>query len=166
MFSEPGVPDHEWRRQNTLQSFIVRYDPDDLASVRLYRRDRAGQLRFERIASTYMVIHRAIQEQTPGEARFIRQEQQASQQDRIERVVAGRTAELEHGTAPEQQGLQSPQLKGLRKEVNDEIERRTRRYRQLAQIEPGQATKTVSLLTFDDLDHDNTIDPVRLAQSL
>ena len=166
VFSAPGVPDHEWRRQNTLQSFVVRYDPDDLSSVRLYRRDRAGQLRFERIASTYMVIHRAIQEQTEGEARFIRQEQAAQQNDRIERVAQGRAAQLDHGTAPEQQGLQQPAPKGLPREVADEIERRTRRYRQLAQVEPGQATKTISLLTFDRLDDDNTIDPVRLAQSL
>ena len=166
VFSAPGVPDHEWRRQNTLQSFVVRYDPDDLQSIRLYRRDKAGQLRFERIAQTYMVIHRAIQEQTEGEARFIRQEQQAQQQDRIERVAQGRAAQLDHGTAPEQQGLQQPALRGVTREVNDEIERRTRRYRQLAQVEPGQATKTISLLTFDRLDDDNTIDPVRLAQSL
>ena len=167
VFSEPGVPDHEWRRRNTLQSFTVRYDPEDLTSVRLYRRDKAGQLRFERIASRYMTIHRGIQEQTEGEAKFIRQEQQADREDRIQRQVEARAIELEHGTAPEQNGLQTPKLKGADAELQQEIERRTRRYRQKAGLEVGRVTKTVSLLTFDQLDTTTQeLDPVKLAQSL
>lgn len=167
VFAKPGVPDHEWRRHNTLQAFTVRYDPEDLSSVRLYRRDKAGQLRFERIASTYMTIHRGIQEQSEGEAGFIRQEQAADREDRIARQVEARAIELEHGTAPEQNGMQTPKLKGANEEMQREIERRTRAYRIKAGLEVGQVSKTVSLLTFDQIDESALqLDPLKLAQSL
>ena len=53
VYSEPGVPDHEWRRKHTHQQFYVQYDPYDMTSVRLYREDRAGKKRFERVAEPY-----------------------------------------------------------------------------------------------------------------
>ena len=63
VYSSPGVPDHEWRRRNTYKQFYVKYDPYDFGSVRLYWKDKGGELRFERVAEPYMVIHRAIQDQ-------------------------------------------------------------------------------------------------------
>jgi hypothetical protein len=74
VYSEPGVPDHEWRNKHSYQRFFVMYDPYDFTSVRLYWKDKAGDLRFERVAEPYMVVHRAIQDQTEGEAVFIRHE--------------------------------------------------------------------------------------------
>ena len=75
VFSAPGIPDQEWRRTHTYQKFYVQYDPYDLTSVRLYWMDKAGGYRFERVAEPYMVIHRAIQDQTPAEEAFIRAQQ-------------------------------------------------------------------------------------------
>ena len=46
VMSSPGVPDLEWRRKHTYQKFVVKYDPYDFTSIRLYWKDKAGQLRF------------------------------------------------------------------------------------------------------------------------
>nr|DAU82157.1 MAG TPA: transposase [Caudoviricetes sp.] len=146
VMSEPGVPDHEWRRQHTYERFVVKYDPYDFGSVRLYKKEADGSLRFERVAEPYVVIHRAIQEQTEGEAVFIRQEQAANTTDRIERTVAGRKIEKAHGVMPEQHGLRSPKPKGMTAAERRQIERRTGIYSKAPEeYKIGRKTKQVSL---------------------
>lgn len=150
VYSSPGVPDHEWRRQNTYKQFYVKYDPYDFSSVRLYWKDKGGELRFERIAEPYMVIHRAIQDQTEGEAAFIRREQEANIQDRITRQAIAKEIEYAHGVAPEQHGLKTPKLKGITAEVQRQIDRRTKKYEhEPEEISLGRYTKTASMLTWD-----------------
>ena len=146
VMSEPGVPDHEWRRQHTYERFVVKYDPYDFGSVRLYKKEADGSLRFERVAEPYVVIHRAIQEQTEGEAVFIRQQQAANTTDRIERTVAGREIEKAHGVMPEQHGLRSPKPKGMTAAERRQIERRTGIYSKAPEeYKIGRKTKQVSL---------------------
>ena len=146
VMSEPGVPDYEWRRQHTYERFVVKYDPYDFGSVRLYKKEADGSLRFERVAEPYVVIHRAIQEQTEGEAVFIRQEQAANTTDRIERTVAGREIEKAHGVMPEQHGLRSPKPKGMTAAERRQIERRTGIYSKAPEeYKIGRKTKQVSL---------------------
>ena len=146
VMSSPGVPDHEWRRQHTYERFVVKYDPYDFGSVRLYKKEADGSLRFERVAEPYVVIHRAIQEQTEGEAAFIRQEQAANTTDRIERTVAGREIEKAHGVMPEQHGLRSPKPKGMTAAERRQIERRTGIYsKSPEEYKIGRKTKQVSL---------------------
>lgn len=152
VFSAPGVPDHAWRRRHTYERFTVAYDPYDFGSVRLYSRASDGSLRFERVAEPYMVIHRAIQEQAEGEAKFIRREQEANAQDRVERVVAGREIEYAHGVAPEQHGLRSPELKGVSGEMRRQISRRLAKYGGPPEEETslGRREKRVSLVDWLD----------------
>ena len=146
VMSSPGVPDHEWRRQHTYERFVVKYDPYDFGSVRLYKKEADGSLRFKRVAEPYVVIHRAIQEQTEGEAAFIRQEQAANTTDRIERTVAGREIEKAHGVMPEQHGLRSPKPKGMTAAERRQIERRTGIYsKSPEEYKIGRKTKQVSL---------------------
>ena len=146
VMSQPGVPDHEWRRQHTYERFVVKYDPYDFGSVRLYKKEADGSLRFERVAEPYVVIHRAIQEQTEGEAAFIRQQQAANTTDRIERTVAGRKIEKAHGVMPEQHGLRSPKPKGMTAAERRQIERRTGIYSKAPEeYKIGRKTKQVSL---------------------
>ena len=153
VMSEPGVPDHEWRRQHTYERFVVKYDPYDFASVRLYKKEADGSLRFERVAEPYVVIHRAIQEQTEGEAAFIRQQQAANTTDRIERTVAGREIEKAHGVMPEQHGLRSPKPKGMTAAERRQIERRTGIYsREPEEYKIGRKTKQVSLEDWAQVD--------------
>ena len=159
VFSTPGVPDHEWRRKHTYERFIVAYDPYDFASIRLYTKGTDGTLRFERTAEPYIVIHRALQDQRgTDDARFIRQEQEANLQDRIERTVAGRMIAAEHGMDAEQQGLRSPKLKGAGADVQRQIERRLERYSEPAeQYQLGRHTKTASLADWMDVLDEKTI---------
>ena len=152
VYSSPGVPDHEWRRRNTYKQFYVKYDPYDFGSVRLYWKDKGGELRFERVAEPYMVIHRAIQDQEEGEAAFIRREQEANVQDRVERQVVAKEIEYEHGVAPEQHGLNTPKLKGITAEVQRQIDRRTKKYGQPPEeISLGRSTKVISNISWDQL---------------
>lgn len=153
VYSSPGVPDHDWRRQNTYKQFYVKYDPYDFGSVRLYWKDKGGEMRFERVAEPYMVIHRGIQDQTEGEAAFIRMEQEANIQDRIERQVAAKEIEYEHGVAPEQHGLRTPKLKGITAEIQRQIDRRTKKYDSPPEeIALGRSTKVISNITWDQLE--------------
>lgn len=167
VFSAPGEPDHEWRRKNTYRKFYVKYDPNDLRSIRLYWKDNAGQLRFERVAEPYMVVHRAIQDQAEGEAEFIRREQEANIRDRIERQVIAKEIEYAYGIAPEQNGLSTPKLKGVTKEVQREIDRRTGKYsRDPEEIGLGRTTKKASLMTWDQLKENNEVDYRKVAGKL
>lgn len=151
VMSAPGVPDTEWRRKHTYQRFVVKYDPYDLTSIRLYWKDKAGELRFERVAEPYIVIHRAMQDQTEGEAAFIRAQQAATEQSRIERQVAAKEIEYAEGVAPEQHGLTTPKLKGVRKDVQRQIDRRTRKYgRKPEELSLGRVTKNVSMMDWKD----------------
>lgn len=153
VMSEPGVPDIEWRRKHTYQKFVVKYDPYDFQSIRLYWKDKAGELRFERVAEPYIVIHRAIQDQTEGEAAFIRNQQKATEESRIERHVAGREIEYAEGVAPEQNGLTSPDLKGVSKDVQRQIDRRLRKYgNEPEELSLGRVTKKVSKMDWRDLE--------------
>ena len=146
VMSSPGVPDHEWRRRHTYERFVVKYDPYDFGSIRLYKKETDGSLRFERVAEPYVVIHRAIQEQTEGEAAFIRQEQAENTADRIERTVAGREIEKANGVMPEQHGLRSPKPKGMTAAERRQIERRTGIYsKSPEEYKIGRKTKQVSL---------------------
>ena len=167
VYSEPGVPDHEWRRKHTYQQFYVQYDPYDMQSVRLYWKDRAGEKRFERVAEPYMVIHRAIQEQVEGEAAFIRQEQAANINDRVERQAAAKEIEYEHGVAPEQHGLNTPKLKGVTAEVQRQIDRRTKKYsRNPEEYQIGRESKLISLTTFDELEGETEFNYKKVAGKL
>ena len=153
VFSEPGTPDTEWRRQNTYKQFYVQYDPYEMTSVRLLYKDKAGNLRFSRVAEPPIVIHRAQQEQTAEEKRFIRQMQETTAKERVERQVAGREIEYAHGVAPEQHGLDTPDLKGLPKEAQRQIDKRVRRYSgKPEEYQLGRSTKVISLTTFDQLE--------------
>ena len=153
VMTEAGVPDIAWRRQHTYERFVVKYDPYDFGSIRLYRKDKAGELRFERVAEPYMVIHRAIQEQTEGEATFIRQQQKAAEESRIERQVAAKAIEYAEGVAPEQHGLSTPDLKGVSADVQRQIDRRTRKYsKEPEELSLGRVTKKVSKMDWSDLE--------------
>lgn len=167
VYERPGVPDHKWRMKNTYRTFHVKYDPNDLRSIRLYWEDNAKERRFERIAEPYMVIHRAIQDQTEGEAVFIRQEQEANIRDRIDRQVIAKEIEYAYGVAPEQNGLSTPKVKGVTKEVQQEIDRRTKRYsRKPEEYQIGRATKKASLMTWDQLTENKTMDTRKVAGKL
>ena len=152
VFESPGVPDHEFLRNNFGQKFHVKYDPYDFGSVRLYKEDRSGELRYVTTAEPYMVVHRNIQEQEDGEMAFIRSQIAANRQDVVERQVAGRIIEHQHGVSMEQQGLKRPKVKTIDEASRREIERRVRKYSQVPEQSLGQIIKFDTNITDDQLD--------------
>jgi hypothetical protein len=69
---EVNMPDVAWRRTNLFGKFWVKYDPTDMSRIKLYREDKAGDIRFERLASPPVKVHRAIQDRQAGEMSHIK----------------------------------------------------------------------------------------------
>jgi hypothetical protein len=151
--SKPGELNKAWISKHMYGKFYVKYDPYDMTSVKLYSESEA----FECVAMPPIYIHRGIQEQTEGEAKFIRQQQQELADERIERHAAAKEIEYEHGVAPEQQGLNTPKLAGLTKEQEGELERqvqrRVKKYTRDPQMfELGPILKEMTNVTYDEVE--------------
>lgn len=148
VFESPGVPDHKFLRKNRDRKFVTQYDPYDMRSVRLYTVEADGSKRFACTAEPRYVIHRAIQDQTAGERAFIDSQIRANRDDRMERQAEARVIELEHGVAPEQNGLKRPKLAGMtggQEATEREIRRRMKKYsRDPEVITPGGLGKRIS----------------------
>ena len=146
-----GQPDLEWRRLHTWEKFYVQYDPNDLTTVNLYAIDLAGGRRFSAVARPYMEIHRALQDQSAEEKTLIHETLEANKRDRIERVIAGRRIAIAHGTDPEQNGLNYPNLKGLNKEQQEQARSRLALYAGPPDnFTLGKITKEISLMDWSD----------------
>lgn len=116
VYDSNNMPDLAFRRKNTYRKFVVKYDPLDMSSVRLYTEDK-GALRFVATAHPYYVTHRAIQEQEPGEMQFLQTMDDLNKQQRIEHQIYVAGLEMDHGVAPEQHGLNRPRIKGMSAEA-------------------------------------------------
>lgn len=112
VYDANNTPDLVFRRENTYRQFVVKYDPLDMSSVRLYTEDKNG-LRFVATAYPYYVTHRNIQEQQPGEMKFLQQMDELNKQERIDHQILVASLEMAHGVAPEQHGLNRPRIKGM-----------------------------------------------------
>jgi hypothetical protein len=114
--------DFEWRLKNIGQEFVVRYDPEDLSKLYLYK-ETANGLRFERIVTSKVVVARAIQEQTSSDAEYIRYIQQADKEARLALVVEQRaiTATWQVGKvslAPDPKGTNAKEREALDRQVD------------------------------------------------
>jgi hypothetical protein len=153
--------DVAWRQRNTYRKFWVKFDPYDMSQVKLYWEDKAGERRFERLASPPVVVHRAIQDRREGEMTIIRKVLEMNKQAQIERYLTAKVIEWKHGVAPEQNGLYTPKLNGFSNEemaeVNLMLERRTRKYRDKS---IAQTNKDISMMTYDEVqdydEHENS----------
>lgn len=155
VYAVAGIPDFEWTSQNIDRKFYVQYDPMDINSIRLMSAEKdPGDRRFVRVASQKMVVHRASSEQSSEEKAFIRATRAAIQAERARRVTEGRLIEIEHGVAPEQHGLNSPEPKNLPKELREQMERKlaVARRRKAKEEGLGTYTKTVSLADWRDIE--------------
>lgn len=107
-----GKPDYEWRKVNTGKEFIVKFDPMRMDKALLFERTATG-LRYVATASPYLTVHRNIQEQKDGDMALIRQNDTENKRMRVRRRIENHALELEHGVAPEQNGLTTPVLRGI-----------------------------------------------------
>ncbi len=113
VFDSELNPDVEFRRVHTYRKFVVMYDPLDMAHVRLFSQDKTGGLRYVADAYPYASVARNIQEQQPGDMAFIRTMERLGKEERIRRQMEAAELELAYGVAPEQHGLNRPQIKGI-----------------------------------------------------
>ncbi len=148
VYGEDGYPDLEFRKTNTYRKFIVKYDPMDMTTVRLYTQDSRGGLKFSAEARPYQQIHRAIQEQQDGEMEFIRTMDERMKRSAVAQHLEVVELEMEHGVAPEQHGLNRPKIAGMslaaaEKYMEEVIEHPTT---------IGTMTKVISNTTYDQLD--------------
>jgi hypothetical protein len=148
---EVDARDTTWISKNMYHKFWVKYDPYDMSQVKLYWEDKAGGIRFERLASPPVKIHKAIQEQEAGERAKINEILSINRQMQIERYLDAQEIMWKHGTAPEQHRLRSPKLPGFNNEqmaeVNLMLERRTRKYRSTS---IAQENKDISMMTYEE----------------
>lgn len=184
------LPDAGWRLKHTDESFAVRFDPTDLTKVYLYQKDKNGELRFERTLEKKIVIHRAVQEQTHADRKFIRAVERVDKESRIA-LEAERRALTELFSVG-QKSL-APDPKGFTVEERRLLDRATERIRkqleaeyaelgidpeahkragcELLEMEPedkkgesfaiGESLKAESMMTWSDLEKSTSYEPVK-----
>ncbi len=152
VYGDDGYPDLGFRRNNTGRKFYVKYDPLNMREARLYIEDAQGSLKFVAEAAPYFEIHRAIQEQQPGEMEFIRNMDERIKQDQIEHYLEMVKLEVEHGVAPEQHGLNRPRIAGISsKQLETYMDKLVINGTTAYPTTVGQTTKMLSNLTHDQI---------------
>lgn len=147
------IPDLKFRRQHTFRQFYVMYDPLDMTQVRLYTKETNG-MRYIATAEPYVEIHRAIQEQKPGEMEFIRKMDALNKQERVNLQLEAAELEMNYGVAPEQFGLNRPRIKGLNlvtaETLMETAVRQSKPSKQVEIVDVGLLGKQLSNVTFND----------------
>ncbi|MCV9928138.1 hypothetical protein OIU83_10765 [Flavobacterium sp. LS1R49] len=102
----------EWHLKNVNQKFHIKFDPDDMSLIYLYKKTPLG-LKFVTAAETKIEIHRGQQEQEDWEAQYYRDQIEATKQTRID--IRNKTEEnlQKHNMNAESYGYTSPNLKGI-----------------------------------------------------
>lgn len=140
-----GKPDFQWLRSNIDRKFWIKYDPDDMSLIYLYKKDSAGQLRFVTEAMPKVVVARGKQEQTGEDLAWIRMVNEANKLEIIKDNDFAHKNQQEFSMAPENYGLTTPGIPGITKTKG-----RTPRL--------GQLQKSISNITvYDDDDEEKNI---------
>lgn len=151
VFTEEGLPDYEWRMQNTEKSFFVMYDPLTMDTALLYEPTASGS-RFVTAAYPYLQVQRNIQEQQEGDMALIRMNDRENKRVRVRRRIETKALEMEFGVAPEQHGLKTPALKGISEAEYERLADEMYATPQESAAEPvsyGEYTKAVSNMDYD-----------------
>lgn len=125
VYLEDGMPDQKWLRKNIDKKFVVKFDPDDMSMVMLYERDTTG-LRFVKEAKVKVTVSRGKQEQEDWENSYITQVNNTNKILRTESMSEmDRILEI-HDLLPEQHGLRSPGVRGMKKAAASDFGRATK----------------------------------------
>lgn len=112
VYTADGRPDVKWLRKNIDKPFVIRFDPADMDLIYLYEQSAKG-LRFVTEARTKIATYRNIQEQEAWEVSYMKQLEIANKSARIETRDKMDAILGEFDLLPEQNGLNSPTLKGI-----------------------------------------------------
>lgn len=112
VYDEDRRADMNFHRKSIDKKFHIKFDPEDMSLIYLYE-DTALGLRFVTAAETKVEVSRARQEITEFEDGFVKDIIQRNKDLRVDmRNETERILEA-HGSAAHQQGLRSPNLKGV-----------------------------------------------------
>ena len=130
------------------------YDTLDMTQVRLNTKEING-MRYIATAEPYIKVHRAIQEQKPGEIDYIRKMEYRNKQERVSQQLEAVELEMLHGVAPEQFGLNRPKIKGLTlvtaEAMMEPAVTPSKPAKQVEVIDVGLLGKQLSNITFNDV---------------
>ena len=104
--------DQEWHIENVSQKFHIKFDPDDMSLIYLYKKTPLG-LKFVRAAETKVEIHRGQQEQEDWEAQYYRDQIEATKKIRITTEEKAEANLQKHNMTAESYGYKNPKLKGV-----------------------------------------------------
>jgi hypothetical protein len=111
-YHEPLKPDIKWHRENIDRKFYVKYDPEDMTSICIYKKTHAG-LQYVAQLDEKVEVHRGKQEADEWEASFLAQVNEANKTARLETRDKTEKVLEEFGVSAEQNGLITPPIKGL-----------------------------------------------------
>jgi hypothetical protein len=158
-YDENRMPDIKWHRANVDQKFVVRYDPEDMSSICIYKETPTG-LQYVCTLNQKIETHRGKQEADVWEASFLAQVNNANKAARIE--TRDKTEEVlqEFGYAPEQHGLRSPALKGIETSKSGKAKRAKNNKAKAVSI--GQVDKAISnvVIPVDDDESEDYYDKI------
>jgi hypothetical protein len=138
--------DQEWHIENVSQKFHIKFDPDDMSLIYLYKKTPLG-LKFVRAAETKVEIHRGQQEQEDWEAQYYRDQIEATKKIRIATEEKAEANLQKHNMTAESYGYKNPKLKG----VNSK-----RVKKEKTDIAQYQKKLSEAVLTEDDQEFDYT----------
>lgn len=145
-----GMPDLRFVKEKNMlyQKYRVMYDPSDMTIVRLYEETASG-LKYVADAQPYADVHRAIQDQKPGDMKLIRQMDALNKQLHVERLNEAYAIEDKQGVNPEFHGLNRQGLKGITIKKASKVESET--------VDIGLYNKKTSNMVADPLDFLNRL---------
>lgn len=129
VLTSDGLPDLDFLRDNVDRKFHIGYDLNDMSMVALYTKDAKGY-RFVTYAQKYIEIHRAKDEQTEFDHRFIKAMEVANKRLRMDMVDTIEEIMERNGLHPAQHGLNMPKPKGINLKLED-MGRKIKRISQL-----------------------------------
>lgn len=112
VLTDDNMPDYDFLRKNVDRKFHIGYDLNDMSMVALYVKEAKGY-RFVAMAQKYIEIHRAKQDQTEFDHRFIKSVELANKKMRLDMVDEIESIMERHGMHPAQHGLNMPKPKGI-----------------------------------------------------
>lgn len=165
--------DFEWRLKHIGHDFVVRYNPDDITKIYLYKEDPNG-LRYERTLTPKIEVARAIQDQSEADVKFLRQVERDDRRARLS-LEAERNAIIQTwqvgklSLEPDMVGTSSQERSELAKEVERRKQQKLERNSskglvttptpeplvatsQATSLDMGKVYKEESLRTWDDID--------------
>jgi hypothetical protein len=112
VYDEDRRADMNFHRKSIDKKFHIKFDPEDMTMIYLYEDTPLG-LRFITAAETKIEVSRARQEITEFEEDFVRDIIQRNKDLRVDMRNETEKILENHGGAAHQQGLRSPNIKGV-----------------------------------------------------